>query len=405
MWPRLKFQALASQDRWSFTIGPFGSKVTTADYRLNGVPFIRGVNLASGVFLDEDFVFIDESTADDVRSANAKSGDLIFTRKGTIGQVSMIPRKPRFPRYVISGSQMKARLEPSRALPEFYYYWFRSPEGQHALLSNAVTVGVPSLANSLETLRNIVVPNPPIEEQRAIAEVVGALDDKIAVNDRIAATYEDILQAKFAALGTAEEGDCAVTELVEFNPRTPRSAQDNAVYVDMAALPTRQSSIRTWAHRPPKGGSRFQNGDTLLARITPCLENGKTGYVDFLDDDEIGTGSTEFIVMRSRKGIPPEFSYFLARHERFREHAIRKMVGSSGRQRVSAADAAHFFVRRPDFGQLSAFGAEAAVAFRHLKSLMEESRVLERLRDTLLPELMSGRLRVKDAQKVAEEEV
>lgn len=254
-------------------------------------------------------------------------------------------------------------------------------------------------------LNSIRIKLPEKPEQDAIVAVLRALDDKIAVNDRIAATYEEIFQAKFAALGTAEEGDCDITELVEFNPRTPRPAQDDAVYVDMAALPTRQSSIRTWAHRPPKGGSRFKNGDTLLARITPCLENGKTGFVDFLKEDETGTGSTEFIVMRSRKGVPPEFSYFLARDGRFRKHAIRKMVGSSGRQRVSAADAAHFFVRRPDSGELSAFGAEVGAAFRHVKSLMEESRVLERLRDTLLPELMSGRLRVKDVEKVIEEVV
>ena len=89
---------------------------------------------------------------------------------------------------------MKARLKPALAVPEYYYYWFRSPAGQHALLSHTVTVGVPSLANSLETLRNIVVPHPPVKEQRAIAAALGALDDKIAVNDRIARTCRELGQ-------------------------------------------------------------------------------------------------------------------------------------------------------------------------------------------------------------------
>lgn len=384
--------------------GPFGSALGSKDYVDDGVPVIRGVNLGSpGYFDSSEFVYVTEEKAYGELSRNlAQPGDVVFTQRGTLGQVGIVP-EGGYEIYVISQSQMRLRVDQAKALPHFIYYQFRSPMMVETIRANAIATGVPHI--NLGILGSLPIVIPPLDEQRRIAALLGALDGKIAVNDRIAATYEDIFQAKFAALGTAEEGDCAITELVEFNPRTPRPDQNEAVYVDMAALPTRQSSIRAWAHRPPKGGSRFQNGDTLLARITPCLENGKTGFVDLLRKDEIGTGSTEFIVMRSRKGVPPEFSYFLARDGRFRKHAIRKMVGSSGRQRVSAADAAHFFVRRPDSGQLAAFGAEVGVAFRHMKSLMEESRVLGRLRDTLLPELMSGRLRVKDAEKVAEEAI
>ena len=83
------------------------------------------------------------------------------------------------------------------------------------------------------------------------------------------------------------------------------------------------------------GGSKFRNGDTLMARITPCLENGKTAYVDFLDKGEIGFGSTEFIVLREKPGISDKtFIYYLCTNPSFREIAIQSMVGSSGRQRV-----------------------------------------------------------------------
>ncbi|MGY3515643.1 restriction endonuclease subunit S [Micromonospora sp. PTRAS2] len=404
-WPVVEYRTLSSSDRSAFSMGPFGSKITKENYVSTGVPVVRGVNLARGIFADEDFVYIEPHKADELMAANVAPGDLVFTHRGTIGQVSMIPRRPRFDRYVIGSSQVKTRLDESVAVPEFYYYWFISPAGQRSILANTSTVGVPGIATPLTSIRALRVPLPPLATQRAIVQALGALDAKIGVNDRIAAAYERLFQAKFAALGMTDEGECAITELIDFNPRTPRPALESAVYVDMAALPTRQSSIRTWAHRPPKGGSRFQNGDTLLARITPCLENGKTGFVNFLNENEVGVGSTEFIVMRSRKGIPHELSYFLARDQRFRTNAIRKMAGSSGRQRVSAVDAAQFFVRRPDPGQLSAFGDEAGAAFRHLKSLMEESRALERLRDILLPELMSGRLKVKDVEKVVEEAV
>jgi type I restriction enzyme S subunit len=248
---------------------------------------------------------------------------------------------------------------------------------------------------------------PEVSEQRKIAAVLGVLDDKIAVNERIASTYEQLLQCRYAGLGLAEEPNpetaVTITDLVTFNPKLAKPSADEPVYVDMAALQTHRASIRAWTRRAPKSGPRFMNGDTLLARITPCLENGKTGYVDFMEDGEVGLGSTEFIVMRSVPGVPSELSYFLARDARFRAHAIRNMVGTSGRQRVSAVDAANYLVNRPDGDALVAFGEEAYAAFTHVKSLQAENRTLASLRDTLLPQLMSGRLRVKNAEKIVED--
>ncbi|QYC44447.1 Type I restriction modification DNA specificity domain protein [Nonomuraea coxensis DSM 45129] len=252
---------------------------------------------------------------------------------------------------------------------------------------------------------SIILPTP--HEQREISAILGALDDKIAINERIASLYEQLLQCKFVELGLADEPDSdlavPVTDLVTFNPKHDRPSADAPIYVDMAALPTATASILDWTRRAPKSGSRFMNGDTLMARITPCLENGKTGYVDFMDDGEVGLGSTEFIVLRSRPGTPRELSYYLARDGRFREHVIRNMVGSSGRQRVSAADAANYFVNRPDVDAITVFGAEASAAFAHMKSLASESRNLASLRDALLPQLLSGRLRVRDAEKIVED--
>ncbi|GIE36723.1 type I restriction-modification system subunit S [Actinoplanes italicus] len=233
---------------------------------------------------------------------------------------------------------------------------------------------------------------PPLDEQRRIVALLGALDDRIGGNERVVNAYEDLLRAEFAALGvTAVGGTVPVTELVEFNPRTPPPDPAGAPYVDMAALPTRVAAIRTWSRRPPRSGSRFRNGDTLLARITPCLENGKTGYVDLLAGDETGAGSGEFIVLRARPGVPPQLPYFLARDGRFRAHAIQRMAGSTGRQRVHAADLADFRITVPGPRALAVFGDRAGAAFAHAAALLAESRSLTELRDVLLPELMSGR--------------
>lgn len=406
-WRTVPFQELAATEPRSFAIGPFGSAITKDNYRSQGIPVVRGVNLARGRFVDTGFVYISDEKADQLHAANLHPGDLVFTHRGTIGQVSMIPRDPLHKRYVLSSSQVKARLDNRKALPEYYYYWFTSPPGQHLLLANSSTVGVPGIGQPLATIKALEVPFPPLTVQKSIAAVLGALDDKIAVNERIESTTEQLLGARFEQLGIDVEPNGNVplvtSDLVEFNPRLKAPSCDMAVYLDMAALPTSTAQIGTWSRRPPKSGTKFANGDTVMARITPCLENGKAGFIDFMDDNEVGVGSTEFIVMRSRGGVPRQVPYFLARSSRFRSIAIQNMVGSSGRQRVSAARLESVPLTKPDERELQAFGEAASKAFEHMKSLGQESRVLAQLRDTLLPKLMSGELRVRDAERVVED--
>jgi type I restriction enzyme S subunit len=148
------------------------------------------------------------------------------------------------------------------------------------------------------------------------------------------------------------------------------------------------------------------NGDTLLARITPCLENGKTAYVDFLDDDQVGWGSTEYIVLRPKPPFPEQFAYCLARHEPFRQFAIQSMTGSSGRQRVRTSALEHYTLpmpRHPQIGQC--FGELTDPLFERAAGGARESRVLAELRDALLPRLISGELRVPVAEELVREAV
>lgn len=134
-------------------------------------------------------------------------------------------------------------------------------------------------------------------------------------------------------------------------------------------------------------------GDTLLARITPCLENGKTGFVDFMADGEKGRGSTEFIVLRS-KGVTPEFVYCLARTYHFRENAIKSMVGSSGRQRVQESYFEKFLVWVPPRTLLNLFTESVGPMFQQIKVLHSQNQKLRAARDLLLPRLMSGEIAV-----------
>ena len=183
-------------------------------------------------------------------------------------------------------------------------------------------------------------------------------------------------------------------ELVELNPREPMKRGTVVPYLDMAALATSGPSPDEAVLREFKSGTRFRNGDTLLARITPCLENGKTAFVQSLPGGTVGWGSTEFIVMRAIPPVPPEYTYLLARHAAFREHAIQSMTGTSGRQRVQVNALAPYMLPFPPVDVWANFRSLIGPMFRSIETTRKESRSLVAQRDTLLPLLVSGDVRV-----------
>ena len=245
---------------------------------------------------------------------------------------------------------------------------------------------------------------PSLAGQIAIAEVLAALDDKIDVNRGLS----NLLELEVAALFEHcdfdnAQGDAVVlSDLVDVNPPRPRPSTDSAPYIDMAALPTSSALVANPDHRAPKSGARFVNGDTVMARITPCLENGKIAFVDCLPEGTTGIGSTEFIVLSPKPNLPSHFAYFLARSRRFAGYAVRHMSGSSGRQRCPADALERYEIRIPDGRKLLTFADLAAPAFERMRAALNESVILEQLRDTLLPKLLSGEVRVREAESAVE---
>jgi len=198
-------------------------------------------------------------------------------------------------------------------------------------------------------------------------------------------------------------GVAPLHEVVDVNP--PRSLRRGVVapYLDMANMPTSGHSPNEVVDREFGSGMRFINGDTLVARITPCLENGKTAFVDFLEDGHVGWGSTEYIVLRPKSPLAEEYAYCLARSAEFREFAIQSMTGSSGRQRVPAEALTHFRVAVPPRPIAEVFGRTVKPSFARASAAVRESRTLTAIRDSLLPKLISGELRVNDAELVMKE--
>lgn len=194
---------------------------------------------------------------------------------------------------------------------------------------------------------------------------------------------------------------CGVPDCIEVNPSRTLKKGALAPYLDMANVPTHAARVDNVVLRAFGSGSKFANGDTLLARITPCLENGKTAYVDFLDEGQVGWGSTEFIVLRPRAGLPLPFAYFLCRHPEFRSFAISQMAGTSGRQRVPNDCFGAYRLAKPSPGVATAFGEQVTLFMRQIKAQDEGSKTLAEVRDALLPRLLSGELQVRNIDSEA----
>jgi type I restriction enzyme, S subunit len=328
------------------------------------------------------------------------------------------------------------RPDPSAVVSRFLRYWLNSP--MMALYTSGHRDGSVAERFNLPTIRALPIAVPPLSEQGVIALILGTLDDKIELNRRTSETLEAMARALFKSWfvdfapvrAKAEGRDPGVPqplaelfpdelddsklgeipsgweilplpEVIAVNPTRSLRKGQVAPYVDMANMPTQGHTPEAVIDRPFGSGMRFGNGDTLVARITPCLENGKTAYVDFLEEGQIGWGSTEYIVLRPRPPLPEEFAYCLARSDGFREFAIQSMTGSSGRQRVPAESLRHYLTAVPSPEIAQRFGAFIRPLFARASASAREARTLAALRDGLLPKLISGEIRLKDAGRIA----
>lgn len=147
-----------------------------------------------------------------------------------------------------------------------------------------------------------------------------------------------------------------LSEIADINPKEKLSKGTFAKKINMDALQPFTRDILYYELSKYNGGTKFKNGDTIMARITPCLENGKTAQVRILEKDEVAFGSTEYIVFRSKEDTDADFLYYLICSSSVRESAIKSMVGSSGRQRVQTDVLSNLDILIPDYNEQRKIG-------------------------------------------------
>ena len=199
-WESSCVRAISSSSRNAIVGGPFGSDLVSKDYVAHGVPVIRGQNM-SGQWVSGSFVFVTPTKAKSLEANLAYPGDIIFTQRGTLGQVSLIPCKP-FSAYLVSQSQMRLEVDRKVADPLFLFYFFTSYEQQKSIQGRTIQTGVPHI--NLGILREMPVRLPPLAEQRAIAEALSDVDGLLAALEALIAKKRAIKQATMQQLLTGK---------------------------------------------------------------------------------------------------------------------------------------------------------------------------------------------------------
>ncbi len=389
--------------------GPFGSSLGRSDYVSDGIPVIRGSNLAGpGRFNMDGLVFVGpEKFEGDLKRNQAAPGDIVLTQRGTLGQVGVIPEV--FPLWVVSQSQMRLRVDDGVASRDFVFYVLKSPALRDQISQRAIATGVPHI--NLGIARELAVPLPPLPEQHRIAVILRTLDDKIDSNRQLAALLEQIAQAEFQArfidfVGAEELLDvrglkvpsgwrvARIDELSEINAASHTATDHPPVleYVDISAVSARsvkQTRRLSFDDAPSRARRKVRTGDTLVSTVRP--ERRAIAFLHEASPEM--TASTGFAVVTPTTG-PPTFVYRAVTSDTCINHLSQSASGSAYPAVNPSVLAAWRIGCPPDNGRAYEEFARPLEALRH--GLLREAATLAAIRDALLPKLVSGQIRVPD---------
>lgn len=408
-WPTVSIDAIKANGSYSLVGGPFGSNLTTRDYKDEGVPVIRGTNLPDDdYFSEEDFVYISESKADELTPNTAFPGDVVFTQRGTLGQVGWIPPTTAcHSRYIISQSQMKLTVNETVADARFVYYYFRTPIAVQTVRNRAITSGVPHI--NLGILKGLEIPLPPIKVQRRIVNVLCNFDTLINNNRRRIHLLEEaarlLYREWFVRLRfpghehtrTAEgvpEGWChkRLSTVSEINRKNLPNGHDGTIqYVDISSVSPGQIGETTeyvFREAPSRARRVVTHGDTIWS----CVRPNRRSYALIWDPPANLVVSTGFAVITPTT-LPAVFLYCAITTDSFVGYLENRARGAAY-PAVVAGDFGDADVLVPPPSLLRVFDEHVSPIFAQIHNLRSQNEKLQQARNLLLPRLMNGNIAV-----------
>lgn len=369
-------------------------------------PYLANVNVRWGEFDLEDLPLMKFEESEQERY-ELKYGDLVICEGGEPGRCAIW--KEQIPNMKIQKALHRVRVHDCLDY-RYLFYWFLLA-GKTGELNQYFT-GATIKHMPGQKLKEVVIDKPPLEIQHRIADILSAYDDLIENNQKQIKLLEEAAQRLYKEWfvdlrfpghentkivdGVPEGWNwCKLEDAIQLDPKVTLTKERMKQFIPMSALSTSSMVLdeSQFTETTSNSGSKFQNGDTLLARITPCLENGKTAYVSGLKSDEGAVGSTEYIVMRA-KTINSYMVYLLARTDDFRQSAINSMSGSDGRQRVKSDKLKMLDYLHPTSELVEKFENVEETIFEKIYRLSKQMQQAKQARDLLLPKLMSGEVEV-----------
>lgn len=375
----------------------------------SGIPFITISNIDSNNRIDfTNCLYVSEEYYDAINDKRkASKDDILYSVVGSFGVPVLIKEnlKFAFQRHIAI-----LRPDTEKIFPAFMYYCMLTRD--FYLQADSVAIGSAQRTITLGALNNMQLSLPSLPVQKRIASILSAYDDLIENNQKQIKLLEEAAQRLYKEwfvdlrfpghesvkiVDGVPEGwsRTRLDEVIEFNPKVSLTKERIKEFVPMSALSNTAMILDTneITYTQSNSGSKFKNDDTIMARITPCLENGKIAFVQELKSEEGAVGSTEYIVLRSRL-LCPSMVYLLSRMQDFRKYAINNMSGSDGRQRVKVERLMEYEYLKPTNDLVCEFSSKVTPMFKNIKHLSKLNAILREARDRLLPKLMSGEIEV-----------
>jgi len=413
---------------------PFGSLIKNHDYTDSGALVVQGKNIQGRTCDWSDRRYVSHEKYQSLQRSHCMAGDLLFPKVGTIGKVGILTACPGVDEYVLSTNTMRFRADPKVATADYVYYFFTWSETVnliHALNSNSVQP-----VFNFTSLKNFEIPLPPLAEQKTIAAVLGALDDKIELNRRMTATLEAMARALFQSWFVdfdpvrAKLDGRKPTDLDEATAALfPDSFQDSP----LGHIPTGWDAVPLYDTAQWVNGGAFKNEDFCdrgeglpvikiaelkdgislqtkwckrEAGVDKIIETGDlvyswsgspdTSLEAFLWSGDRGLLNQHIFKVISTTAAEKRFVYYLLQYMRPMLVETARNKQTTGLGHVTIADMKRLLVCMPSKAVLTAFNRNIAPIFDKAFTNTLESRTLATLRDTLIPKLLSGELSVTE---------
>ncbi|MCG7537017.1 restriction endonuclease subunit S [Pseudoalteromonas sp. OOF1S-7] len=405
--------------------GPFGSNLKASSYTESGIPVIRGSNLSLGLdeFKSDEFVYVDDDTYIRLARSECLPQDIIFTKKGTLGQTGFVPQEP-YSSYLISSNQMRLRVDPAKANPKYVYYWVSSKKAIDKIRGESEHTGVPKI--NLNYLKKLPISLPPLSYQNSAVKILDSLNDKIALNTQTNQTLEEMAQAIFKSWfvdfdpvkakmnGEQPEGmDAATASLFP----------DKLVESELGLIPeawevgTLSSIVEVIMGQSPKGttyndqneGTPLVNGPVEFGVYHPVAQKWTTAPTKLSKDKDLivcvrGSTTGRYVVSDGeyclgrgvcsiRSDDSPAFANYLFKSQL---NNLLNLTTGSTFPSWSGPTLKNFKVVVPPQSIIKKFESIVGNLCVMMAQNTSENGSLSLLRDTLLPKLLSGEIKLEE---------